>query len=429
MLNYFFESKKRLLTTFVVAVSVFLTLFFILSSVVAAKSKDAVQNNGKLVTIYDRDIKRVIITHADTVMDAIADAGIEIDPNDAVEPSVEKEITVSDYKINIYRARPVLVIDGNIRQKVMTPYQTAEQIVNHANIKIYPEDQVEVKPTEDLSDGLGIMMEISRSTPFNFTLFGKTIVARTMAVDVKGMLGEKGIILGENDRVLPDLNSLIKPDMSIRVWREGKQTITVEEEVDYEIETIQDADQPVSYLNITTAGVKGLRTVTYEITIEDGQEVKRLEIASVQNEAPIKQVQVVGVKGKYTTPTENQVITWNFLLDQGFSKIQTAGIMGNLMQEHRFNTSDEKGGLGIAQWIGGRRERLLSRDDPYNIYTQLDFLMYELDGSYKYVQTAIKNATTVEESVQIFQNQFERCGICKESKRIEYAYDILGTHN
>jgi len=52
--------------------------------------------------------------------------------------------------------------------------------------------------------------------------------------------------------------------------------------------------------------------------------------------------------------------------------------MGNLMQEHHFNTD----GDGLAQWTGGRKANLLSRPEPYNIYTQLDFLMWELNGGY-----------------------------------------------
>lgn len=63
--------------------------------------------------------------------------------------------------------------------------------------------------------------------------------------------------------------------MSIRVWREGKQTITADEDVDFKVQQIQDADQPVGYKQVQTPGVKGKRTVTYEIEVQNGQEVSK----------------------------------------------------------------------------------------------------------------------------------------------------------
>ena len=182
----------------------------------------------------------------------------------------------------------------------------------------------------------------------------------------------------------------------------------------------------MGYKAIQTAGVDGLRNVTYEIEIKDGVEVSRIEIASLVTKEAVKQVEVIGAKykGAYTTPTQNESITWSFLIGQGFSREQTAGIMGNLKQEHGFNTT----GDGLAQWTGARKAALLLRDDPYNIYTQLDFLMYELNGPYRSVQASIRAAVSVEDATIIFQNKFERCGLCVQDRRIQYSYDILASH-
>jgi hypothetical protein len=160
--------------------------------------------------------------------------------------------------------------------------------------------------------------------------------------------------------------------------------------------------------------------------MQGGNEVSRKEIASVTTLEPVNQVVVVGMKfkGAYTSPSENETITWNFLLGQGFTREQTAGIMGNLKQEHGFNTT----GDGLAQWTGGRKATLMAMPDPYNIYTQLNFLMQELNGPYAKVRDALKASTTVEQATVIFQDQYERCGICAESKRIQFAYDILASH-
>ena len=408
------------------AALVFIVIAVIISVSNVTKADDGKPTEkGRLVTIHDRSIEKVVVSQSDTIGDAIKEAGIVIGDNDIVEPAVTQKLIASDYQVNIYRARPVIVIDGNTRIKITTPYQTAAQIAESVGIKLYDEDIATIDRADNvLADGLGLKLTIDRATPFNFTLYGKTQVVRTHGKTVGEMLTEKGIKLESNDKVSVSLDTKLTSDLEVRVWREGKQTITVDEEIAFEIDKVEDADQPVSYRLVKTAGELGSRSVSYEVTIQDGAEVARTEIASMTTKQPKKQVEVVGVRGQYTTPSENENITWDYLIGQGFSRVQAAGIMGNLMQEHRFRTD----GDGLAQWTGGRKARLYSRPFPDNIYTQLDFLMEELNGGYSYVQNNLKSTDSLTNAVQIFQNQFERCGICMEGQRIDYARDILASH-
>ncbi len=385
------------------------------------------QHSGRVVTIHDRGTEKLILTDALTVGDALQEAGVELDDKDAVEPAVTEKLVSNEYSVNIYRARAVIIVDGTTMNKVITPYQTAEQIARSAGVTLYPEDATTLVSTNDIiSEGAGLKLTIVRATPFNFTLYGKTTESRAQADTVGEMLTEKGIVLGAEDRVNPAASTVLSAGLSVRVWREGKQTITVDEQISFGIEQIQDGDQYVGYRETKTPGTLGARSVTYEVTIQGGEEINRTEIASITTKNPVNQIDIVGAKyrGAYTTPTENEIISWNFFIANGFSREQTAGIMGNLMQEHRFNTT----GDGLAQWTGARKAALLARPDPYNIYTQLQFLMDELNGSYSRVRDEIRTTNYVPLAVQIFQNKFEKCGICAESKRIQYAFNILASH-
>ena len=409
-----------------VAVALALLLIGLMTSFVQQKVH-AQTGSGRLITIHDRGEEKLLLSEAETVGDALKDAGIALDSRDAVEPAVTQKLIATEYQINIYRARPVTIIDGQTRQKVITPYQTAERIIQDAGIAYNSEDTAALTRSDNiLADGAGLQLTIDRATPFSLSLFGSASDMRTQSETVEAMLKDKGITLGANDRTSPSLTSPIVAGMQVKVWREGKQTVTAEASIDFSTEQIRDADRDVGYKAIQTTGVSGLRNVTYEIEIKDGVEVSRVEIASLVTKEAVKQVEVIGAKykGAYTSPTENESITWTFLIGQGFSREQTAGIMGNLKQEHGFNTT----GDGLAQWTGSRKAALMARSDPYNIYTQLDFLMYELNGSYRGVQTAIKASTSVEEATIIFQNKFERCGLCVQDRRIQYSYDILASH-
>jgi resuscitation-promoting factor RpfB len=414
--------------TLILSVVVLMTLA--VSLVVSASRIDRARadSGGHLITIHDRGTKIVIISSADTIGEALKEAKISLDQKDLVEPNISETIIAPEYQVNIYRARPITIVDGNIRQTIITAFQTPEQIAKEAGISLFSEDKAVTSLTNNITQGFGELLTIQRSIPLEFTIYGKTSAVRTQAKTVGELLSEKGIKMESNDRVEPSLTTPIVSGASVKLWREGKQTVTVEEPVVFAVETIEDANRSLDYHVIQTTGENGLRTVTYEILVVNGQESSRVEIASVVTKQASKQIEVVGVMGKYTTPSENESITWNYLIAQGFSRTQTAGIMGNLMQEHGFRTTDTPGGLGIVQWTGSRRANLMARANWDNIYVQLDFLMSELNSGYSGVKNQILASVTLTEAVQIFQNQYERCGVCMEGNRINYAQNILASH-
>jgi hypothetical protein len=84
--------------------------------------------------------------------------------------------------------------------------------------------------------------------------------------------------------------------MSVRVWREGKQTITVDEAIPYAVQQIFDADREVGYRKVKTPGQNGIQAVTYEVEIKDGKELSRKEIARIKTKSPKKEVVIVGIK-------------------------------------------------------------------------------------------------------------------------------------
>ena len=254
-------------------------------------------DGGRLITVHDRGKDTSFITTKATLKDALAEQHITLDQKDAVEPSPDEKLVAPSYQVNIYRARPVIIIDGATRQKVITPYQSAERIVKDAGITLYPEDKTSLtRSTDYVTDGAGLQLTIDRATPITLDLYGKITTIRTQGKTVADMLKEKNIGLGNDGRVSVDLSTPITEGMQLRVWREGKQTITVDEAVAFDTNQIKDADRAIGYKAVQTAGVAGKRTVTYEITIQNGVEVGRTEIASITTQAPVTQVEVIGSK-------------------------------------------------------------------------------------------------------------------------------------
>lgn len=425
------------LAIILIMVAVLSVLALLLTKHAVAEQPDA-NLGGTILIIHDGDNTSSVVTHSTTIGSALKDAGVSISKQDVVEPSIDHKIIGTKYQVNIYRARPVLIVDGHTRVKIMTAYSTGTQITNQAGITVYPEDKTSFERSDNpVRDGADLKIVITRATTFQFNLYGQTSTQRTQAKTVGDMLAEKGIDIGSSDRVAPDPSTPITPGMTIQVWREGQQTINVTEPLNFTTQKVYDADQPVGYTKITTPGVNGQQQVTYQINIVNGVEVSRTSIASIVITPSVTQVEVIGTMrlGVYTTPLANENAVWDYLMSHGFNRVQTAGIMGNLEQEHHFKTADVSGGLGIVQWTGSRRTNLInfaaSQGRSYlDLDIQLDFLMSELNGGYAKVKNAILAANSVDDVVEIFQNRFEKCNprYCMQDQRLTYAYNILASH-
>jgi uncharacterized protein YabE (DUF348 family) len=282
---------KCIVATFVV-VGLLLALFLTYNHPVYAQ-----ESSKRLITVYDRNTQSSFLTDQKTVADALKDKGIELDPRDTVEPSRDEELVADDYRVNIYRARPVVVIDGTTRVKVMTPYQVPGRIAKDAGVSIFPEDTATLKPSNDfVGDGAGLQMTIDRAVPITLDLYAKKTEVRTQGNTVGEMLIEKKITLGENIRVSVPVETPITAGMEVRVWKEGVQTVTLDKAEPFPVEKIFDADRPIGYKAISSEGVEGIRAVTYEIEVREGVEVSRKEIANIISKQPVKQVIVVGIK-------------------------------------------------------------------------------------------------------------------------------------
>lgn len=119
---------------------------------------------------------------------------------------------------------------------------------------------------------------------------------------------------------------------------------------------------------------------------------------------------------------------WNALIEEGFSEIGASALMGNMWAEHSFSTAweGEGGSVGIVQWTGKRKERLLELADqlsdeaidPTDINLQIVYMInydfpdrmakkYEPTGNSLYNE--IKDATELQLATDIVCAYYETC--------------------
>lgn len=132
-----------------------------------------------------------------------------------------------------------------------------------------------------------------------------------------------------------------------------------------------------------------------------------------------------------------------YFQSQGFTKEQSAGIVGNLMTESyqsidpaAFNSAGGgRGAMGIAQWRGPRitafEERYGKTQIEASFEQQLDFISYEFATTEKNAAIALKTAQTPQEAAIIFEDKYERSGGSKVGNRINNAvkaYESTGSY-
>ncbi len=251
----------------------------------------------RLVTIFDRDQKQVVLTNQTTVAVVLEQAKIKVSPGDVVEPSLDTELISDKFNINIFRAHSVLLVDGTTRLRVVTPYETPDLIARVAGVTLYPEDIVTPKFDFMATGGeTGLSYVVTRAKLVNFLYYGKAIEVRTQGKNVAELLSVKRIKLGADDRLSLALDAPVVDGMTLELWREGKQEVAQEEEVSFSVRKVYDFNRAQNYRHIEQAGVSGRRLVTYEVEIKNGEEVARRELSSVIITEPVEQVEVVGAK-------------------------------------------------------------------------------------------------------------------------------------
>lgn len=307
--------------------------------------------NERIITIFHDGQEQTVASNAETVGEVLERANITVGQLDAVEPSKDTKLVAANYSVNVYRARPVTVVDGQQRYRVMTPHTSAKKIVEAAGLQAYDEDILTLDRIDDFLEGggAGLKLTIKRSTPITFILYGKVLQARTQAATIAELIKEKGVELGKDDGVSPSQETAIAPGLTVAVYRNGLQTINEEQEVLFQTEQIQNTDKEVGFKEVKEAGTKGKKVVTYQIELRDGKEVGRKEIQSVVTLQPKKQVEIVGAKrtgfggdfaealarlrsceGKYTSVNpigyygayQFNITTWRGAAPEGFQDVR-----------------------------------------------------------------------------------------------------------
>jgi hypothetical protein len=75
-----------------------------------------------------------------------------------------------------------------------------------------------------------------------------------------------------------------------------KKTVTEQAKIPYETRRVKDSSLAKGKTRVRTAGVNGVKTITYEVTYTDGEQTSRRTVKSVVTRKPVTKVIAVGTK-------------------------------------------------------------------------------------------------------------------------------------
>ena len=149
MMKLQFKIRDFCCLAIIAMMSLFLAGSYFLRAGSAFAENENSDNAMHFVTIYDDGEYATVKTSATTVREVLERAKLTINESDLVEPGLDAEINNNDYNINIYRARPAIVIDGIQRRYIMTASYDPATIAFEAGLTIYDGDEIRVETNQN----------------------------------------------------------------------------------------------------------------------------------------------------------------------------------------------------------------------------------------------------------------------------------------
>lgn len=263
----------------------------IVTGVVLAKGGNVqTASNSHVVFLFDKGKKTTLNTQAATVGELVDKLNLKLITEDVVEPARDTPIEEDNFRVNVYRARPVTVVDTASRTITLTAQRSPRVVAESAGLPVYAEDNVKFAAGDIDRNILGEQVVIDRATAVQLNLYGDPRTVRTRAKTVADLLKEKEVTLAEGDTVQPEAATPLTPEIQVFVSRMGVKVETVEQEIAAPVQTVTDASLSFGASVVRQTGSAGKRTVTYQIETKNGQEISRKVIQQAVIQAPVPRI-------------------------------------------------------------------------------------------------------------------------------------------
>ncbi len=192
--------------------------------------------------------------------------------------------------ISILRTVPLTVYDGDRQIQLDTTANTVGDALFEAGINLYLADSV--TPDVSATTQPGMEIRIERARELTIVADGARIETRSGGATVADGLAAAGVSLNGLDYTIPAVTAPIVSGMDVRVIRVNEELLTEQEEVPFETVYQADPDLALDNRRVLQAGQRGVYQRTIRVRYENGIEIRR----EVEDEALIQEPrnQIIG---------------------------------------------------------------------------------------------------------------------------------------
>lgn len=193
---------------------------------------------------------------------------------------------------SIMNKKVMLTVDGQT-MKVKTLSRTVQSFLINKNIKVESGSRI----IPDLNSNIKNNMSIKVINPYEIKISngGKNLIYKTNQETVEDILKEFNIKLSSKDIINKKLGEIVKPNDEIIITRVKEEVDTQVLEIPCEVEYIEDASLLEGQTKEHIKGENGKLEIKYRITYKNGVPIKKQKISEVILIEPIKQIVKKGI--------------------------------------------------------------------------------------------------------------------------------------
>ncbi len=163
--------------------------------------------------------------------------------------------------------------------------------------------------TDSIKDGMVITLQSAKSV--TLTVDNTSTKHAVYQGTVNDLLTLAGISLGADDYTEPSLNTELKDNMAVTVYRVEYKTVEKKENISFKTRKQNDSSMNIGTEKILTKGVNGVDEVSYVFKYVNGKEDGKTELSRKTVKEPVNQVVNVGTKAKSTDVSDNITLQYS----------------------------------------------------------------------------------------------------------------------
>ena len=228
-----------------------------------------------------------------TVGDLLAKQEIAVGEHDLVQPAADASLGDGDTVVVRYGRKLTVTMDGKT-----TDYWTTATSVDAALAELgirADTAQLSVSRSEPLGRS-GLALTITTPKNVTVTVDGATKTVASAGPTVADALQQLEVTVGPQDRINPAPETALTEGLAVTVNRVEKKSVNETQPVAFTVTNQDDGNLAKGTKKVTTKGVAGEQSVTFEEVWVDGKLESRNQTGAQVTKNPVDQVVAVGTK-------------------------------------------------------------------------------------------------------------------------------------